>query len=262
MLDILITTLFHRPYVVAFLLAYVFIAVRVAGWRWMFSYLILGYTVAFLSEFSSIHFGFPYGWYFYDYENLKGEWLNHGVPVWDSVSYVFMNFAGLCLATMINDNSNGQACPERAKRVEGPSSYENIQTIILSAVFVTLLDVIVDPVAHRGAEWFLGHIYYYPTPGPYFDVTLANFAGWFLVSLVINGLGVLIFKAPSKFSGGETPPLQNSFHRFLILGLYFGIAGFGVAIAIGLKAWSLLLCDVFWVALILVIIWHTSKKIS
>jgi putative membrane protein len=244
MLDIFLTTLLHRPYVVAFLLAYVFIAARTHGWRWMFSYLILGYTVAFLSEFSSIHFGFPYGWYFYDTENLKGEWLNHGVPVWDSVSYVFMNFAGLCLA------SRGGVTPP------GNGFHQKIQTIILSAVFVTLLDVIVDPVAHRGAEWFLGHIYYYPTPGPYFDVTLANFAGWFLVSLVINSLGVLVL--PPKFAGGETPPLHDSSSRFLILGLYFGIVGFGVAIAIGLKAWNLLICDIFWVALILLM----SKKIS
>lgn len=130
--------------------------------------------------------------------------------------------------------------------------YTKIQIIILSAVFVTLLDVIVDPVAHRGAEWFLGHIYFYPTPGPYFDVTLANFAGWFFVSLIINSLGVLI--------GARNAPLQNSLNRFLILGLYFGIIGFGVAIAIALKAWTLLLCDIFWILLILVILRSNQKR--
>ena len=47
------------------------------------------------------------------------------------------------------------------------------------------LDIIIDPVALRGYRWFLGQIYGYPEGGVYFGVTISNFAGWFLVALVL-----------------------------------------------------------------------------
>jgi putative membrane protein len=225
MLSTLTTTVLNRPYVLLFLLSYIFIAIRVAGIKWMLSFLILGYTVAFFSEYSSINFGFPYGWYFYKYENLTGEWLNHGVPVWDSVSYVFMCFAGLFAAKFALQKNNSK-----------------IKLVILSAFLVTLLDVITDPLAHMGKRWFLGEIYFYPKPGFYFDVPLNNFIGWFLVSLTINAVGIFLLKFDHLVK-------LNKKNNFLGLGLYYGIFGFGLAITVYLKEWSLVLCDLFWIAL-------------
>lgn len=237
MLSTLTTTVLNRPYVVLFLLSYLMIAARVAGLKWMLGFLILGYSVAFFSEYSSINFGFPYGWYFYKYENLKGEWLNHGVPVWDSVSYVFMCFAGLFAAKFALQKNNSK-----------------ISVVILSAFLVTLLDIIVDPLAHMGKRWFLGEIYFYPEPGIYFDVPLNNFIGWFLVSFSINSIGVFILKFDQM---AKLDRLNN----FLGLGLYYGIFAFGLAITIYLKEWLLVLCDLFWIGLSIGIIsWIKPEK--
>ncbi|MBF0105855.1 MAG: carotenoid biosynthesis protein [Deltaproteobacteria bacterium] len=235
MTEILLTTLIKRPYVVAFLCSYLFIAIRVAGLRWTCQFLIVGYTIAFLSEFFSINYGVPYGQYFYKYANLKGEWLNNGVPVWDSVSYVFMCFAGLYVAFLA-------LSPKLSTISHQPSTINRLKLVVLSAVFVTILDIIIDPVAHLGRFWFLGDIYYYPNPGFYFDITLANFAGWFFVSLCINSVGVFLLKFDCVCRLSKT-------NSVLALGLYYGIAGFGVVIAIYLNRMTLLLADLFWIAL-------------
>ena len=238
-MDILITSFIKRPYVFAFLFSYIIIATRVTGSRWMIFYLFTGYTVAFISEFLSINYGFPYGWYFYIYENLQGEWINNGVPVWDSVSYVFMCFAGL-YAAYYSLYRNGKT-PSRLK------------LILLSAVFTTILDIIIDPVSHMGDRWFLGKIYFYPHPGIYFDITLANFVGWFIVSSLINAIGVL--------SLGFQPKITK-INSFLSLGLYYGIFLFGCVIAIYLQEWTLTLTNFFWLIVTLGIIFtgHLDKS--
>lgn len=229
--EILITTVLKRPYVVAFLLSYLIIAWRVMGLKWSLAYLFIGYGIAFASEWLSINFGFPYGWYAYVYENLRGEWLNHGVPVWDSVSYVFMNFAGLCAALL-------------ALKIPSHSTLKKKMALVFySALFVTLLDVVVDPVAHLGARWFLGKIYYYPNPGFYFDVTLANFIGWYLTSFTINSVAVFVLGFSSQKN------LNPPFHKAAVLGLYYGIFAFGLAIAVYLAQWELVVCDLFWISL-------------
>lgn len=240
MLEILLTTVIKRPYVLAFLISYIFIAIRIVGWKWTVQFLLAGYSIAFLSEYLSINYGLPYGWYFYKYENLKGEWLNNGVPVWDSASYVFMSFSGLYAAIFALRNIH-------------PNRQNPWLMVALSALLVTLLDVIVDPVAHMGKRWFLGEIYYYPTPGPYFDVTLANFAGWFCTSFLINAVGVFALRFRDHLKWHHS-------NHWLPLGLYYGIFGFGLAIAVYLQAWTLVLCDVIWLSLSIVIIFAWAYR--
>lgn len=232
MMEILITTILKRPYVVGFLIAYAVIAWRWAGPLWTVLFLLSGYTIAFASEFLSIHYGFPYGWYHYIYENLTGEWLNHGVPVWDSASYVFMSFAGLCAAAIA------------LRLPEHPTARQRLALVALATVFVTLLDVVTDPVAHRGERWFLGKIYYYPKPGFYFDVTLANFAGWLLTSFCINTLGEFVLRFSNLVTARGAA--LTSRNIFLALGLYYGIFGFALAIAVFLNEWWLAACDLAW----------------
>lgn len=233
-------TILERPYVLAFLIAYGIICTKLTNLRFMFLYLVIGYLIAFTSEYCSIHFGFPYGWYFYKYENLQGELLFAGVPVWDSISYVFMNFAGLCVGKMTIDKKY----------------FGNIWTLGVSALFVTLLDVVVDPVAHRGAQWFLGDIYYYPKRGFYFDVPFSNFAGWFLVSLLINGVGIFILKF-SEIQKLKWP--KPNLATIAAMGLYYGVFAFGLGIAIFLQEWWLVLCDLFWIGLTVFLLYRPTR---
>jgi putative membrane protein len=97
----LINTIIIRPYVFVFLLAFLFLSL----WRWgpakTLLWLISGYLWAWLSEYSSIHNGFPYGVYQYVYSNLQGELLVAGVPFFDSLSYTFLVFAGFTTACLL-----------------------------------------------------------------------------------------------------------------------------------------------------------------
>ena len=175
-MDVLIYTLVKRPYVFLFLAAFLFLSIRHLGLVKTLIWLVVGYFVALLSEYSSINNGFPYGEYHYIYENLQGELLFAGVPVWDSISYSFMTYASFAVAEY--------AMP-KAKLWK---------LCVGGAVLTTLLDIITDPVAKLGKQWFLGEIYYYAHDGWYFHVPLTNFAGWFLVAAVIIGVNLLIFR--------------------------------------------------------------------
>jgi uncharacterized membrane protein len=256
MLDILIHTLMKRPYVAAFFISYLFIASKSVNFRWALIFVPIGFVIAFFSEYLSINYGFPYGWYHYIYENLEGELLLAGVPTWDSLSYVFMTYAGLSLASI----TLYQKAPFKSIK-------SKFYLVILAAFFTTLLDVIIDPISHLGEHWFLGKIYYYPEPGFYFDITMANFAGWFITTFLISGAVVfftpfLKWETLSKHSAStERVPcsaknLMKMFWRrpdWLSMGLYYGIMGFGVSITIYLGEWFMLFCHVFWITLTVVI---------
>ena len=282
MFEPLFQTILHRPYVLAFLAAYVILCVKLTDFRFMILYLVIGYLIAFTSEYLSINFGFPYGWYFYKYENLQGELLLAGVPVWDSISYVFMNFAGLCVGQITTNKKEFKnvalrgpvglqfptvlwldklfasvfkrfcfafravANPPPAATPRVPTFLNSFPLLMTSALFVTLLDVVVDPTAHLGSRWFLGDVYYYPNPGWYFDVPFSNFAGWFFVSLLINGVGIFLFKF-CEIQKLRWP--KPNFATIGAIGLYYGIFAFGLGIAIFLQEWLLVACDLFWIGL-------------
>lgn len=211
-------TLLHRPYVFCFLLAFVGIAGRHLGWRRMLLWLVTGYGIALASEAWSIRTGFPYGMYHYVYENLRGEWILFGVPVWDSLSYPFLIYAGYAMASYLLH------------------SRTHALTHCLCGAFLTLLlDIIIDPLTVRGDQWFLGRVYYYSEPGVYFGVPLANFAGWFLVPLTVIALNRALWNRRPT----EVGP------RFGAL-FYLAIACFNITITFGIGAWPLGLASTAW----------------
>lgn len=205
-MEILVTTFIKRPYVFMFLAAFLFLSIRHQGLVKTLIWLFVGYIIAFVSEYSSIHNGFPYGEYHYIYENLRGEWIFAGVPVWDSVSYSFMSYAGYAAAVF--------AAP-----------HAKLWKLALSGALLTLLlDIITDPVAKLGKQWFLGDIYYYAKEGAYFGIPFTNFAGWYLVALTIIGTNLLIFYFLKL-------PKNDSVPGYLHLTFYTAISLFSTAIA-------------------------------
>jgi len=204
----IIHTIMNRSYVFIFLIAFLVLGRLYFGWKRTFIWLGIGYFVALASEFSSIHNGFPYGLYHYIYENMPNEVMVFGVPFWDSLSYPFMIFAGWTAARFILNSSN------------------NFINASFGAFLTMILDVITDPLAHLGGKWFLGEIYYYETPGFYFDVPWTNFAGWFLVAFVV----IMIFQyfntvIPAKAGISNDSPL-----KFLYPLFYLSIALFNIII--------------------------------
>lgn len=220
MIDGLLTSIVHRPYVFSFLAAYLFLACRRWGWRRAIIWLVTGYFIAWLSEYSSINNGFPYGEYHYIYSNLEGELLVAGVPFFDSLSYPFLIFAGFTMGESILGSAISR------------SRYLTISRIFLGSLFTMLLDVIIDPIATMGDKWFLGKIHYYAHPGWYFGVPVTNFAGWFFVSLVIISTNLLLWKTRVHDS---TVSRSSDLTGFF----YPAIALFNIAVTFWIGEWKM-----------------------
>jgi len=95
------------------------------------------------------------------------------------------------------------------------------------------LDLIIDPVTLLGDRWFLGKIYYYPSPGPYFGVTLENFAGWFVVCVAILRLyfgleSRLLGKVARAERAASLLPLRVE--ALAPVAAYFGVMVFNLAV--------------------------------
>ncbi len=180
---LLFLTILFRPYVFVFIAIYLYTAARTIGPRKAVLFTIIAWAVAYFSEFSSVRNGFPFGLYYYIPSTKNKELWVMGVPFMDSLSFTFLSYSSW-----------------RTARVFLPREDKfSWKIILLGAFLMTLLDVVIDPLALRGDRWFLGRIYYYPSPGPYFGVTIENFAGWFFV----GALTMRIWKAVDGIVGGQ-----------------------------------------------------------
>ncbi len=198
----LLHTIMMRPYVIGFLVSFLVIGCLNRGVARTFLLLVVGFVVAYASEWASIRWGIPYGDYLYIYSAMENELIIGGVPLWDSISYSFLAYA----------------------------SYETVAflrwkpRILLSAIVMTLADVVIDPITVRGDEWFLGKIYFYPEGGIYFGVPISNFAGWFLVAYLI--LSIYEFLA-ARWIQQEAPMRAPQFGPYFYYGIlsFIGIVG-------------------------------------
>ena len=145
-IQLLAGTVAMRPYVFAFLLAYLLAAGCHLGWRKTMLFAIAGYLIAFLSEYSSIHTGIPYGWYYYiDTTSGKELWIA-GVPFFDSLSYVFLTYCSYATALLV-------VSPLKIWRwnlviLETCRIRKSLSVLILGSMLQVFLDIIIDPVAN------------------------------------------------------------------------------------------------------------------
>lgn len=226
-LQLLVATVKLRPYVFVFFVIYLFIAVTSIGWRRTALYTILAYLIAFACEYSSSHFnsGIPFGVYKYEQTTRGNELWIAGVPFMDSLSFTFLSYISFRLSRFLLsplEVSGGDVRLKSTKLAAFP-----VGTAALAGVLMMYLDIIIDPVTLQGKRWFLGEIYYYPNGGPYFGVTLANFAGWLIVCVLI----VLVYSLiDSRLSGSDHASgiLHYRFKELMPAGLYFGILGFNL----------------------------------
>ena len=191
---LLASTILLRPYVFIFLAAYLFLAIPAWGWRRTFLYSLLGYGLAWGAEYSSSHGGFPFFGpysYFMEPTHDKELWIA-GVPFMDSLSFVFLTFAGLQMARLVRAPLTRGRLGRWDVRWAAPEGSIGWKTWVLAGLFTMGLDVVIDPLALRGDRWFLGQIYEYTHDGIYFGVPLSNFAGWALLAWVILGAFCLL----------------------------------------------------------------------
>jgi putative membrane protein len=234
-------TILLRPYVFAFLAAYIVAGWRHIGWKRTLAYIPVGYALAWASEFASIHCGFPYGDYFYIQSTAGRELWVFGVPFMDSLSYVFLSYCSYSLAAFIM--SPVALRSGNLITLETPRIRRSWQTLVLGAFLFVLLDIVIDPVALLGEHWFLGKIYGYHHEGYYFGIPLSNFGGWLLVGVVLVATLQVLDAIPSLDSNRHSPPARptdrggsgfgpaaSSWLRSLGPLLYFSVLLFNIAV--------------------------------
>lgn len=220
-----VKTLLLRPYVFAFLAAFLLVGRGLLGWQRTGAFLLVSWITAFLCEFSSTRVGVPFGFYYYNGSTVGQELYIANVPFMDSLSFTFLLFASYCMA-LIFVLPSVQQPTHRLHLVLDPKVRTAWPALVLTAAFLTFIDVIIDPVALRGDRWFLGLIYGYPDPGLYFGIPLMNFVGWAVVGLVALSIYFRIDRRLSPLS--STTAVTR--HLFLGCALYYGVLMFNLAI--------------------------------
>lgn len=239
-MGLLFTTITSRPYIIAFLLTFLILATLHIGILRTFLWLVWGYGIAWLSEYSSIHNGFPYGLYHYIASGFAGELALGGVPVWDSISYPFIAYASYATAWFLIEPHW-----QRFKIDPHVSPSKPFKVVCVASFLMMLADMIIDPTANLGEKWFLRKVYYYPEGGIYFGVPLSNFAGWLLVGFIIlAGWQIL-----EKFIWSQIKLPTWGAKRFALQGLlgplfYLGIVSFMLVIQVWIGAYILFAASV------------------
>jgi putative membrane protein len=253
--------LFHtielRPYVFVFLLVYMIGCSLHLGLKRALLFCLAGYGIAWLSEYSSIHNGIPYGYYFY-IEQTKGReiWV-FGVPLIDSMSYVFLAYASYSVALLVS--APVMLLKKTFYILETRAIRKSLFVTILGAMLFVYLDIIIDPVALDGNRWFLGQLYGYPERGVYFGVPISNFAGWFLVGFLM--IGALQKIDNYLYRGGISDYTGYHYPWRYLAGpvLYAGVLVFNIYVTFAIREYILGWVDIFIVLLPLMLICFMIK---
>lgn len=156
------------------------------GWRRALAVALGGWLIAFGAEWASTAGpGIPFGTYAYRGAGLLHDWRILGVPLFDSLSFTWLAFCTYVLTGLLGARG--------ARR------------LLLAALAMVAIDVVVDPVALRGASWWLGSIYSYPRgAGVWYGVSALNYLGWLVVGLALQFWLALWLSGPLDSARTET----------------------------------------------------------
>ena len=225
-LSLLWGTVLLRPYVFLFLAVYLTIAILNMGVLRSLFFTVLAYSIAFLCEYSSTRNGFPFGFYTYiDTTRDQELWISN-VPFMDSLSFSFLIYVSYTLSLLLWAPLIKKGWDIRLGEI-GPIKH-SFKVIASASILCMLMDVIIDPIAFLGDQWFLGKIYFYREPGEYFHIPLTNFAGWFFVAAAT----LTCFAAFNSLLDRKIPlkTKQIAGQALLGPGLYFGVLIFNLGV--------------------------------
>jgi uncharacterized membrane protein len=224
-----------RPYVFGFLALYVTAATAIWGWRRAVAFTVWAGGLAFVAEWTSTRTGFPFGLYHYTGGTTGRELYLANVPFFDPLSFTFLAYASLGLAWLLLGSADSPLPTGIGTR---------LRLAGLSGLLMMWLDLVIDPLAVRGDRWFLGRIFYYPEPGRYFGVPVANFAGWVVVGAAIAWGWTFI--APGV--RGEPPTWGRRWpgHEGQAAVIYYLVLAFNVVVTAAVAEPAL-----FWVGVLL-----------
>ncbi|MDA8086412.1 MAG: carotenoid biosynthesis protein [Nitrospiraceae bacterium] len=227
---LLLGTALLRPYVFLFFAVYLAGCTLQFGLKRTLLFAVAGYLIAWGSEVSSIHNGFPYGLYYYIESTAGREIWVKGVPLMDSASYVFLAYASystalLAFCPLLRGKGFAAVALLDTRRARALPSVR-----ALAALLFVSLDIIIDPVALRGGRWFLGKIYGYPGGGAYFGVPVSNFLGWaavgYLMTWAFQALDGILYRFSARDIYGRGLPWRF----FIGPALYLSVLLFNLSI--------------------------------
>ncbi|HVA78624.1 MAG TPA: carotenoid biosynthesis protein [Candidatus Binataceae bacterium] len=226
-MHLLLETIELRPYVFIFLASFLFIAIANFGVRTTLLFSILTYIVALGSEWSSVHNGFPFGLYHYlDATRGRELWVA-GVPFFDSLSFTFLAFASYTLALLLCSPLYRRGLDLRI--LDTRKIRRAPRVWLMAALFMVMIDMIVDPLSVRGNRWFLGKIFWYDPPGAHFGVPISNYLGWYFVAAITIPIFLMLDATLNR--GARKPRgVMETLPSRALLGpaLYLGMVAFGL----------------------------------
>lgn len=228
MLEQLLWSFTHRPYVTLFLVFFLALSWLEQGWTRTLWWVASSYLIALAAEWGSINHGIPFGFYAYHYEALSRDLVILGVPFFDTLSFSFLSYVSFSFAQFFMSPLSLRGWD--LQRVTTSAVRQAWPTVLLGAFLMVVVDLIVDPIANLGGYWFLGNIYHYPDPGVHFGVTFANYCGWFVVALTTILVNRWIDQWLIKRKG-SAPPLACFPAKGLFAPLFWaGIVGFQLGV--------------------------------
>jgi len=192
----------HRPYVTAFLVFFLALSWLEQGGRRTALWVATSYLVALAAEWGSINHGIPFGVYVYHYDALQNDLVVLGVPFFDTLSFSFLSYVSFSFAQFFLSPLSVRGLDVR--RATPPQVRGSWAALLLGSFLMTVVDLVVDPIANLGKYWFLGDIYHYPDPGIHFGVTFANYCGWFVVAATTIAINQRLDAALAR--RGHPPP--------------------------------------------------------
>ncbi len=243
-MHLLISTIELRPYVFVFLASFLFISIVNFGVRTTVLFAVLTYAVALACEWSSVHNGFPFGLYHYIEATRGREIWVFGVPFMDSLSFTFLGFAAYTLALLVSSPLYRRGWDLRL--LDTWQIRRSPRVWLMAALFMVMIDFVVDPLSVLGDRWFLGKIFWYDPPGPHFGVPISNYLGWYFVAAVT--IPIFVFLDARINRGGQKPAgALPSLPSRALMGplLYAGIAMFGITMLFVIRAYEIAWASVF-----------------
>ena len=231
-MDLLVGTVTLRPYVFAFLIGFVVAAVPDLGWRRTLGFAACVWPLTIAAELSSTRTGFPFGLYHYTELTRGRELFIADVPFFDSLSFVFLAYASFCLARLA---FSVRSVPRWAMA-------------LTAGVLMMALDVVIDPLAVMGDRWFLGRVFFYDTPGPYFGVPISNFVGW----VIVGAAGVGLYLALGKNDSGR--------RVWPGVALYYAVLGFNLTMTVQIGELLLAVIGATIHLVVAVSVWSIHRK--
>jgi putative membrane protein len=175
----------------------------------------------------------------------------------DSLSFTFLGFASYTVALLAASPLYRRGLDFRL--LDTFRIRRAPRVWMMAALFMVMVDMVVDPLSVRGDRWFLGKIFWYDPPGPHFGVPISNYLGWFFVAAITIAIFQLLDRWLNRGAGKPVGAIP-SFPSRALLGpmLYAGIAAFGIVMlfAIGERdiAWASVFIYLPFVVLILHIV--------